>query len=291
MGMNLKVLKKFIRATFRDARYNWNHLKHQKDDLDEIKFSELRKYCHMLDKALNNPNFEKGHSSKIYVNARKSIIELEKTYGSDLAFAWCKKITEQFESAQLLGKPAKPQKAVVSYTADQKNFIETFLTSRVSVRNFTQRKISLDVLTEIVRIAADAPNGCCRQSTRFYIVQNKKKIEQLAPHVAGLTNFTNIACLVGVAGEGNFYELVDKNLLYIDAALAAENFILAASIYGIYGTMCNFFHASSSDISEVKKIMEMKPSENIALFIAIGIPATLPEKPQRRETNVYFKVE
>ena len=288
--MNLKTIKKFLKATLRDAQYNWNHLAHQHDDIKEVKFSELRKYCHMLDKALNNPEFKKGHSKPIIEKAKKYISELEVFFMSDPAFIWCKKIVERFDAAQVSGNPELLQKKVVSYTTSQKNAIESFITARVSVRNFMQKKIPLDVIDNIVKIAVDAPNGCCRQSTRFYIVQDEEKMRMIMPNIAGLTNFTNVACLACVVAEGNFYEIIDKNLQYVDASLAAENFILAASVYGVYGTMCNFFHASKHDVWNVKKTLGIKVSENVVLFIALGYPIAIPEKPQRRKTSNYYKL-
>lgn len=85
------------------------------------------------------------------------------------------------------------------------------------------------------------------------------------------------------------YNLVDKNLQYVDASLAAENFILAARLYGIYGTMCNFFHASIIEQKMVKENLDIAKTENIVMVIALGYPKTLPEKPIRCNVESFYK--
>ena len=112
----------------------------------------------------------------------------------------------------------------------------------------------------------------------------------MVPNIAGITNFTNIQGLVAVCAESSFYALKDKNLQYVDASLSAENFILAAGMYGIYGTMCDFFHASPKQVESCKKILSIKETENIVMFIALGYPVYIPEKPICRELDCFCKI-
>ena len=197
---------------------------------------------------------------------------------------------EHFEKAQDNGVPDIVKNKVVVYSEEEKSFIKRFIISRTSCRNFQIKKIPEDALREIVLLAVDAPNGCCRQTSRFYITQDENRIKDLIPNIAGITNFTNIQGLVAVCSECSFYSLVDKKLQYVDASLSAENFILAASLYGIYGTMCNFFHANSEQILRCKSILSVKESENIVMFIAIGYPTYIPQKPARRECQDFLKI-
>ena len=110
------------------------------------------------------------------------------------------------------------------------------------------------------------------------------------PHVAGMTNFTNVPCVVFVCAESSFYDLIDKKLQYVDASLSAENFILASRLYGIYGTMCNFFHASEKDVVDCKALLHIKNSENVVMVIALGYPQKLPEKPVRRDVESFYEI-
>lgn len=285
----LKKIFVVIKQSMIDFNYNYKHMKAHSIATDEINFSRLRMFCHMLDKGMNNIHFEKGHSLNVYNSAVELRNQLGSIYKNDSAFQWVDEIIERFEKAQVDGKPGIESREPVSYSKQQIDEYTRFITNRTSCRNFIEKEIPSDVIEKIVRIAIDAPNGCCRQVVRYYITQDKDKIRQTVPHVAGITNFSNIQCLVCVASEISYYDLIDRNLRFVDASLSAENFILGASLYGVYGTMCNFFHATDTDISVCKQLFEVSETESIVMFIAMGYPINIPQKPLRRNINVFYK--
>jgi len=288
----MKKIFLFIKAllfTVRDFKYNYNHMKNHAQNSGEIKFSYLRMYCHMLDKAMNNIYFEKGHSQMVYSNAKKLSLELEPLYKEDSAYKWALEILKRFEDAQLNGRPSLNNNNASIYTLDEISLFKKILYSRTSCRNFKSDIIPNEVIRDIVAMAVDAPNGCCRQVVRYYITQSPETIEILKPCIAGLTNFTNVSCLVCVCAEVSVYDIIDKNLQYVDTALSVENFLLGATIYGIQGTICNFFHATTEDIFKCKQSLNIPKTENIVMFIALGYPTTIPEKPTRRDLNVFYK--
>lgn len=287
----LKNIKVLFKMTLKDYAFNKRHLFLRQSRNPDMDFAQLRIYCHMLDKAMNNPNFEKGHSQKIFEDAEILNIKLRTIYENDKAFIWTSNILEKFKKAQKTGTPVLDNQQKYLYSSDEIQYLENFLKSRTSCRNFEKTKISKDILEKIVKLGVDAPTGCCRQSSRFYITQDDAKIKSLVKNVSGITNFTNIQCLVAVCVESSYYGLIDKNLQFVDASLSAENFILGARIYGIYGTMCNFFHASMKQINECKNTLKIKESENIVLFIVIGYPILIPEKPTRRNIQTFYKID
>lgn len=285
----LFLFVKALRFTLRDFKYNYIHIKNHAKNTGEIKFSYLRMYCHMLDKAMNNIYFEKGHSQAVYSKAKALSEELEPLYKEDSAFKWVLEILERFEDAQENGHPLLNNSTPSIYTSNEISLFKKVLYSRTSCRNFRRDIIPSEILQDIVAMAVDAPNGCCRQVVRYYITQSPETIEVLKPCIAGLTNFTNVSCLVGVCAEASVYDIIDKNLQYVDSALSVENFLLGATLYGIQGTICNFFHATSEDISRCKQSLNIPETENIVMFIALGYPTTVPEKPTRRSFNVFYK--
>lgn len=285
----LNRLISVIKQTIIDFKINYRHVKYHSMGTDEILFSRLRMFCHMLDKGMNNIHFEKGHSMSVYKSAISLRNQLSESYKNDSSFVWVNEIIERFEKAQETGYPVLDSHTPPIYTQQQINEYTCFITNRTSCRNFLEKKIPTDVIKNIIKIAIDAPNGCCRQVVRYYITQNREKIQQTIPHIAGITNFSNIPCLVCVAAETSYYDLIDKNLQFVDASLSAENFILAASLYGVYGTMCNFFHANKTDVSICKKLYEVSETETIVMFISMGYPNEIPRKPERRDLHVFYK--
>lgn len=285
----LNNMRALIKATYKDFKYNKKHMALRQIESCEVKFATLRMYCHMLDKGMNNPDFERGHSMQIYREALELLWELKTYYENDTAYMWGEAIIKRFENAQKIGSPMLLNQESKEYTPAEVESYKAFMKSRVSCRNFQKKRISSGVIKDIISLAVDAPNGCCRQTVRFYVTQNQEKINKLIPNIAGITNFTNIQGVVAVCAESSFYSLIDKNLQYVDASLAAENFILGARLHGVYGTMCNFFHASCSQISECKFLLDIPKSQNIVLFIAIGYPVSIPEKPSRRNIESFYK--
>ena len=286
----LSMFRSTLKETLKDYKYNCRHLKIRRESSLEKDFATLRMYCHMLDKAMNNPSFEKGHSMKVFERAKTLCFNLINKYQDDPAFKWTLEIIERFKNAQGTGVPKLVDVSARDYSLDERSFISDFIKSRISCRNFESNQIEENVLKEIVSLAVDAPNGCCRQTVRFHITQDAEIIHKIMPHVAGMTNFTNVPCVVFVCAESSFYDLIDKTLQYVDASLAAENFILASRLYGIYGTMCNFFHASEKDVADCKSLLHIKSSENVVMVIAMGYPQKLPEKPVRRDVESFYEI-
>ena len=289
MCYSWQQLKDAYRYAFKHFKAYLARTKNTKNEL-ECQFANLRMYCHMLDKGLNNPCFERGRGESIYKKASELHRRLKDFFKEDPAFIWAGNIINSYEAAQKNNFYERKNISFKTYSESEKKFISDFIASRTSCINFFSNKIPEDTLQKITSLAIDAPNGCCRQATKFYFSQNSKTINKVSPSIAGITNFSDIPCLVCVTAEANFYPPIDTNLQYIDAALAAENFILAARIHNVYGTMCNFFHATEKDINICKKEFDIPSSENIVLFIAIGFPAALPEKPVRRSLSHFFHV-
>lgn len=286
----LSMFRSTLKETLKDYKYNCRHLKIRRECSSEKDFATLRMYCHMLDKAMNNPSFEKGHSTQVFEKAKVLCFNLMNIYQDDPAFKWTLEIIERFKDAQGTGVPMLIDVNAKDYSLDERSFISEFIKSRISCRNFKANQIEENILKEIVSLAVDAPNGCCRQTVRFHITQDAEIIHKIMPHVAGMTNFTNVPCVAFVCAESSFYDLIDKKLQYVDASLAAENLILASRLYGIYGTMCNFFHASEKDVADCKALLHIKNSENVVMVIALGYPQKLPEKPVRRDVESFYEI-
>ena len=288
----MKIINKYrtiISQTLKDFKYNHWHYEQRANITPEIKFAELRKKCHMLDKGLNNVNFEKGHSLSIYKEAVILRDELKETYKNDRCFDWVNEIIGRFENAQITGKVLLENQNFEDYSDIQISEYVRFIESRTSCRNFIQKEIPHDIIRKMSEVAIMAPNGCCQQSVRFFFTQDQEKIKTAVPNIAGITNFTNIQCLVCVASECSCYNLNDKYLQYVDASLAAGNLLLGARLYGVYGTMCNFFHANESQILKCKDIFGLSNTQNIVVFIAMGYPIAIPEKPTRRNIDIFYK--
>ena len=113
--------------------------------------------------------------------------------------------------------------------------METFeaLMTRRSIRHFTDRKISRDVLEKILRAGAQAPSGGNRQPWRFILVTDSEKIRQFDPD-GKWQNFVSsaLAVLVACANPHDTWEKYDENdqCWVLDTSAAIENMLIAMHV-------------------------------------------------------------
>lgn len=285
--------KSFIRkAIFLRDDYKYLNLFDKKiaNDLD-VDLALLRKNCHILDKGLHITPFEKGHGKQIY---KETLLLFDRllpgSKKSDPSFDWCRDVIASYERAQNTGCPSK-NVPFYNYSDVEKKGIYDFIRSRVSCRNFNGKIINDSIWNEIIELAADAPNGCCRQTSRIYIIKDKEIIGKLKPKIGGATGFSNgIPYLLCVTADLRPYVSIDRMLPYIDASLFVENLVLACRANNVFTTILNFQHASNSEREYVMRCIGIPFYERVILFIAAGYADLIPDKPKRMSINQFRKL-
>ena len=291
---HVKKFKELV-CKIKSLKSDWNFLKiftnDKRDEKEEVLFSLLRRNCHALDKGLHTIPFEKGHGKSIYAEAITFKKQLKDSlYVNDPAYLWCEAIIAAYEQAQSqnLGELDRPYRI---YTEDEKHMIYNFFHSRISCRNFNNKKVKDSIWNEIIAVAADAPNGCCRQTSRIYVVSNKEIITKLKINIAGATGFSNgIPYLLCITADTRPYTCVDRMLAYIDASLFTENLVLGCRANNIFTTILNFQHASERERESVSECLGIPSHERIILFIAAGYVDSVPEKPIRMSVERFRKM-
>lgn len=257
----------------------------------DVDLALLRKNCHILDKGLHVVPFEKGHGKQIYKEALLLCNRLLSTNkNTDPSFDWCRDVIASYERAQNTGYGSE-NVPFHSYNVVEKYKIYDFLRSRVSCRIFNGKVVDDSVWNEIIELAADAPNGCCRQTSRIYIISDKEIIEKLKPNIGGATGFSNgIPYLLCVTADVRPYACMDRMLPYIDASLFVENLVLACRVNNVFTTILNFQHASNCQREYVMRCLDIPSYERVILFIAAGYVDSVPSKPQRMSVNQFRKL-
>jgi len=157
---------------------------------------------------------------------------------------------------------------------------------RRSIRRFTGQSVALDRLVELVRAGIWAPTAGNVQSWRFVIVNDKgvlDRIKAVSPGMLGMPTALIVICQ-------------DKDLAFqkgsmlgrdvgsvMDAAMAAQNIMLAAHASGLGSCAVLSFHAET-----VRRFLDMPVSVRPELLITIGVPATCPDPPKREVNGIAF---
>ena len=86
---------------------------------------------------------------------------------------------------------------------------EHFLRARRSIRQYKAKPIPRDLMNQVLELAASAPTGSNRQSTRWLVMEKKKDVQVVAGHVIDWMRYV-IANHPEVAQNFNMDRIVDQ---------------------------------------------------------------------------------
>lgn len=147
-----------------------------------------------------------------------------------------------------------------------------FFCSRHSVRQFTDKKVSLVDIQKAVALAMHAPSACNRQSVKVYFYEDKETNEAIGELIAGNTGFDKEVphYLVLTSDLSAFYDAFERNQIYVDGGIFSMALVEALHYYGIASCILQNGEFRERNL-EFKKICGNIPeNEKIILFIAIG---------------------
>ena len=159
--------------------------------------------------------------------------------------------------------------------------------SRRSIRNFTDRKVSDEIINTLLESAIHAPSAKNGQPWFFSVIQNKElldKIDSVVECMRGGNIFYNASTVIFVAMQR------DSSWGLTDCAAATQNILLTTHSLGLGGCWigCCREELQGENASEYKKLMKIPEDYTILYGIAIGYTDTEPQAPQRRNDNIVF---
>lgn len=149
---------------------------------------------------------------------------------------------------------------------------EDVVKGRKSVRWFKENAIPpRDLIDKAVEMASLAPSSCNRQSYEFRIFDDPELTEKIATLAPGTKGFNKkVPLVILINGKMNVSPSVgDMHLMYVDASLAAMNFMNALYSLGIDSCAINW-----PDIPKIekplRKIIEMEEYTRPVIMIIAG---------------------
>ena len=176
----------------------------------------------------------------------------------------------------------------------------TGIKERRSIRKFQDRKVSHEVIEEIVNVAAYAPSWKNTQIARYIVVEDPEKIASIATedctlgftyNIKTMSNAPALVLLTMVKGRSGF----EKDGSYttpkgdrwemFDSGIATEAFCLAAHSFGLGTVIMGLFDDT------VKEAIELPDNQDISCIICLGHKAEDPVAPKRKavEDLVIYK--
>lgn len=180
---------------------------------------------------------------------------------------------------------------------------DEMLKNRRSIRSYQDKSVSLEMLNDLIRESTLAPNAGNEQPWKFIIVNNRDMLKRMSDESKknilariaadpddyakkykgmlenkSLNVFYNAPCLVIILGPSHL-----KNL-YVDCALAASYFMMAATSRGLGTCWINL----GTEIKDPAMINELGIPDNCTIVapIILGYPEKIPSAPKRKEPQI-----
>ena len=161
---------------------------------------------------------------------------------------------------------------------------------RRSIRQFTDKPIAREVLTDIVESASYAPSWKNTQIVRYIAVEGALKdkiasectsayakngeIIRNAPLLIAVTFIKNRS---GFERDGSFSTPKEGGWQMFDTGIATEDFCLAAYEQGLGSVILGIF-----DEAKAAALLSLPEDRELAALIPIGYPAEAPAAPKRK---------
>lgn len=160
---------------------------------------------------------------------------------------------------------------------------------RISVRKYEDKPVEREKILQILKAGMQAPSACNQQPWEFYVVTDKKKIQELSQ----ATPYSK--CIAGapvvIVPVYHTEELIAPDFAQIDMSIAQENIWLETDAQGLGGVWIGI--APQQDRMEVVHQMLNLPDDvTVFSLFALGYPAESREQQDRyKPERIHFVEE
>lgn len=148
---------------------------------------------------------------------------------------------------------------------------DKFISSRRSIRNFSNKKLAKKDIIKAVNMAIKTPTACNRQMCKIYYASSDKSRETIEKYAQGIGLFDllNVNYFVITFDISANYFIGERNQGWFNSGLITMNFVNALHSLGI-GSCCIQFGNSFEEEKELKKTLNISPSERVGVIITAG---------------------
>ena len=244
--------------------------------------------AHALEKGMTNPHPRRFGKSKVETIGVQMKLYKKNNWPKDFAYNngvsvlgdYCKFYNKQDWSdseecrlaKQLIdGENTSIKAGTTVVKKQQKSFdYDGFVSSRHSVRDFDDKKISSVDMKKAVEIAIKTPTACNRQMVKVYYVKNDAVKNKIIKYSHGLTGFNlDNTNLVLLTYDTSSLMKMEFGQGLFNAGLFAMNLVNAMHSLGIGSCMLEY-SVSMKEENEEKKILGIPDCERIAVVIGAG---------------------
>ena len=144
---------------------------------------------------------------------------------------------------------------------------------RRSVRWFSTRKVSRDIIDKAILAANQSPSACNRQPFQYRVIDDPELLVKMSNLPNGIRGYAdNIPVMIVVVGNLDaYFDERDRHVIYIDASLANMSFMLALETLGLSSCAINWPDIEVKEL-QMDKLLKLKPHQRALMCMAIGYP-------------------
>jgi nitroreductase len=260
----------------------------------EIRNYKVVKIYHRLEKSLSfrERNSNSGWSSvrellKVLQVAKKDgNLGFQDRVGANVAKIFVSKAVEQIGAltgSELMGIDELQADlsiggGVISVDADEFSSgsldnPERFFLSRHSLRDFSDKKISKDLIERAIKLAQKTPSVCSRQAWHVYLIDRREVIDTALSFQNGNRGFGHeVPALLVVTADLKAFDVgAERYQPWIDGGMFAMSLVWALHALGV-GSCCLNWSKDAADDRSFRKSFPIAGKHSIITFIAVGHP-------------------
>lgn len=265
---------------------------HEADLDDDYWVQRLRRWAHIVDKGLQWPQREQGHSSAAAAEAWRVLGRISPDRcTSDATVHWARRVLDeyaQFQEADEPGPPmlGRPVPCPVDYTS-----LRTVMTTRRSVRVFTDQQVTQETLDAVLGVLPWAPSSCSKQAPLAYVTTDPARTAAcLETCLGGGLVGPHIPCFAAFCCDLRSYEMPGELALpWIDTALGAQNCCLAAHALGLSLTLLTWDPHTAAGDAALRRLLDIPDSTVIVVNGVMGYPAQAAPTPARKGAREAYR--
>lgn len=266
--------------------------------LDNLR-GKITLHYHSIEKGMSNPNIRLGfgkaafrdlfYSLDTYIDMNfpldderfLSAINIIKAYVEyhDAKNFKVEPVKKKLEEYLEYYKDAKENKSKGNRSVNKDEILnslnssfDTFAKSRMSIRNYDNTKVDLNLVKSAIDLAKYTPSVCNRQPWKVYIIENKEKIINALNIQKGLNEVerNNVPLLLAVTVDTSYFSSdKERNEPFVDGGLFSMSLLYSLHHYGLAACALNA-NMSNNDLIQEHKLLNINSSERIIMFISVG---------------------
>jgi nitroreductase len=154
--------------------------------------------------------------------------------------------------------------------------------SRRSVRQYSAKPVSSEVIREILKAAMSAPSAGNERPWHFMVLTDRAILDEVPKFHPYSAMLRQASAAVLVCGDTTLEK--HKGYWVLDCAAATENMLLAAHAKGLGAVWCGVY-PTDDRVENLKKLLHLP--EQIVPFslVPLGFPAEVTQAPERFDAS------